>query len=160
MPARKMHDKIDANTSPGNEKRQCFGTPFVWDQPQYQYCSRLRDTAPRIIEGLYRSPLLFIFARKSITVYIYFIARSLKIRLSSGFSVGPHSHDGLVRWFKSWPGLYICVNIFLFELRVFHVKLILRYFFGLFPFHWHPHLSRVASISWILLSLRHSAYTL
>ena len=24
-------------------------------------------------------------------------------------------------------------------------QLILRYFIGLFPFHWHPHLSRVAS---------------
>ena len=42
-------------TSHCNEKRQCFGTPFVWDQPQYQYCFRLYDTAPRIIEGMYQS---------------------------------------------------------------------------------------------------------
>ena len=48
-----MYEKIVSNTSNCNEKRQCFGTLFVWDQPQYQYCSRMHDTAPRKIKGLY-----------------------------------------------------------------------------------------------------------
>ena len=66
---------------------------------------------------------------------------------------------------------YIYLNIFLLNWKYFISN---RPFFasgkiykqwycvsiGLFPFHWHPHLSRVASKSGILLSLRHSAYTL
>ena len=39
-----MHEKIVANTSHCNKKRQCFGTPFVYDEPPYKYCSYLRGS--------------------------------------------------------------------------------------------------------------------
>ena len=68
---------------------------------------------------------------------------------------------------------YLYMLIFFVELKCFISN---RFFFllvrsknncycgiiGLFPFHWHhcSHLSRVASKSWILLSLWHSSYTL
>ena len=55
---------------------------------------------------------------------------------------------------------YVALWASCFLLLVRFINKDIAVFIGLFPFHWHPHLSRVASKSGILLSLRHSAYTL
>ena len=91
-------------------------------------------------------PVLFILAQKSTTLYIYFIDWYLKTRWSSGYGVGPPiSRQVGWRWFRSWPGLYICKyfflelknfmsNLFFFSSGKIYRQMILRYFIGLFPF--------------------------
>ena len=171
MPTRYMHKKFVANTAHCNEKWQYFGTPFVSDQPQFQYCFRLYDTAPRIIEGMFQSVQYCSYLRGNRLPYIiYFIARLLKIRWSSGHGVGsPFSRrvaemvqilNGTMKIFFSWTESISCQIVLSFASGKIYKQLTLQYFIGLFPFHWYPNLSRVASKSGILLSLQNSAYTL
>ena len=60
----------------------------IWPVFSYQchYCSRLHDIAPRIIE---QSSIVHTCAEVDYHIYIYFIDRSPKILLSSGYGVGP-----------------------------------------------------------------------
>ena len=59
-------------------------------------------------EAVSISPVLFILVRKS-DYHIYLFYWSIpKILWSSGYGVGPQFPRRVVRWFKSWPGLYIC----------------------------------------------------
>ena len=63
-------------------------------------------------------------------------------------------------WTESISYQIVFFFFFFFLLLVRFINSDIAFFIGLFPFHWHPHLSRVASKSGTLLSLRHSAYTL
>ena len=167
-----MHEKIVANTSHCNEKRQCFGTPFVWDQPQYQYCSRLHDTAPRIIQGLYHAVQYCSYLRGSRLPYISIslidhyedsMVKWLRRRtaiLTTGWWDGSNPDRGYICKFFSLNWKYFMSNRSFFASGKIYKQLILRYFIGLFPFHWHSHLSRVASKSGYYWAFRHSAYTL